>query len=95
MTTTLVGTGVGVIAVAFFLAGGGRRGWWLLAVALLASGLGGGGLWLLEKGPQGAFAHIPLSPHRAAWTLDAVALLGLGGVVGLIVRGALNLARRR
>ena len=95
MNPAPVGILIALVALVAFLIGRGRRGWWLFLAALILMILGGGGDWLIEKGPQSAFARSPVSATHLAWTFSVVAMVGLGGAVGLVVRGALELAKKR
>lgn len=77
---------VAAAAVAFFLAGYRVVGWLMLLGGALVAGAGVAAVHLIEKGPQSAFAHVPLSPTRIAWIGSIMALAGAGLVIGMLAR---------
>ena len=95
MNPTIIALVVVPTAVAaFFLSGRGARAWWTLLVALLAGAVGAGRVFLIEKGPQSAFARLPLSATHLAWLGSALALAGFGALAGLMARSCRDAIRK-
>ena len=71
------------------------RAWWPLLSAIVIASAGIGVVWMVEKGPQSAFSHLPVSATRLAWIGAGLALAGLGAMLGVLVRGCLALAKKK
>ena len=83
-----------VAVIAFMLGGSGLRSWLLLLAALLVSSLGIAGIYLIEKGPQRLFTHLPFSATNVAWLGSGLALAGFGAILGLLTRACVNTAKK-
>ncbi len=95
MNSQLIGAMIAVAALLSFAVSGRGRAWWFIALGLLLAGAGAYGVWLIEKGPQKAFKHYPISAPNLAWLSGILVFAGAGVCVGALVRGGLWLARKR
>ncbi|MEI6351795.1 MAG: hypothetical protein WCP06_11905 [Verrucomicrobiota bacterium] len=93
MNPAIVGTLIAIAVIVSFFAGHGRGRWWILGLVLALIAVGGGGMWLMERGPQKVFRHSPISGGHLAWLFSTLAILGFGGFVGLMIRCALGIGR--
>ena len=95
MNPAVIGILICVSALAAFFAGRGRRGGWLSALSVILIAASGGGLWMIERGPQKVFVHSPISAGTLAWGFSLLLMIGLGCLVGLMIRCVLAFAKKR